>query len=49
MLKVAFGEYTMGRAPVFERFSKFRGSVTFVEDVICLRCPLTSKRDEYVM
>jgi len=34
------------RTQVFEWFSKFRSSVTFVEDGNCLICPLTSKTDE---
>jgi hypothetical protein len=48
MLKVAFGEETGGKTQVFECFSKFRSSVTVVEDVECLGCPLTSKTDERV-
>jgi hypothetical protein len=48
MLKVCFGEETMGGKQVFEWFSKFKSSVTSVEDAKCLGCPLTSKRDENV-
>jgi hypothetical protein len=45
MLKVAFGEETMGKTQVFEYYSKLRSSVT-VENVECLGCSLTSKTDE---
>jgi hypothetical protein len=35
MLKAAFGEEKMGRAKVFEWFSKFQSGVTSAEDTKC--------------
>jgi hypothetical protein len=48
MLKVVFEEQGVERTPVFEWFLRFRSSVTFVEDVEHLGCPLMSRIDEYV-
>jgi hypothetical protein len=44
--EVAFIEQPVGRTQVFDWYSKFKGSVTYVEDAECLECPLTSKTDD---
>jgi hypothetical protein len=46
MLKVAFGEQTMGRTQVFECFSKPKSCVTCVENDECSGCPSASRTDE---
>jgi hypothetical protein len=38
----------MEMTQVLEWFSKFRNGVTFLEDVECLGCPLTSRTEQYV-
>ena len=44
MLKVAFGEQTVGRTEVFEWFSKSKSSIISVEDKQ-LGCPLLDKQN----
>jgi hypothetical protein len=39
MLKLGFGEQTLGRKKAFEWFSMFKSGVTYVEDAECSECP----------
>jgi hypothetical protein len=48
MLKVCFGKQTMGRTQVLEWSSKFKSSVTSVEDDVHSVHPSMSKTDENV-
>jgi hypothetical protein len=45
MMKVAFGEQTVGRTQLFEWFSKFKVCVTVVEDSEVLGRPSTCRTD----
>jgi hypothetical protein len=44
MLKVYFGEQTMGKTQVFGWFSIFKKRMTSAEDAKCSICPSTSKK-----